>query len=416
MDDTQPQTRIKGKLRALGQSSRLMRDHYLELHAAAGRGEPPIAWCSSVGPAELLRGMGFLVYFPENHAAMLGAMRRASSLMVAANRLGYAPDICAYLRSDIGAFIENESALTGIAAELTTPPRPNVLVYNTNQCRDIKDWFSWYGRHFGVPCIGVETPRNIDAVSKAHVRSVSRQLRELVPTLEGIAGRKLDSHLFEHTVSLSRACSDTWGEVLDRAARRPSPLSFFNGLLLMGPAVVARGTQAAVDFYRTVTEELDRRVDAGIGAIRRERHRIYWEGMPVWGKIGELNRLFSRLEACVTASTYCHSWVFDALDPKDPFDSMARAYTALFIVRSDAAKERYIEAMLNRFAIDGIVFHDAKTCPNNTNSRYGMPARLAERLGIPSTTIQSDHMDDALFHSGRVTTQLEAFFEALNGM
>ena len=32
-----------------------------------------IAWCTSVGPAELLRSFNFEVYFPENHGALLGA-------------------------------------------------------------------------------------------------------------------------------------------------------------------------------------------------------------------------------------------------------------------------------------------------------------------------------------------------------
>ena len=27
----------------------------------------PVAWCTSVGPAELLRSFGYEVYFPENH-------------------------------------------------------------------------------------------------------------------------------------------------------------------------------------------------------------------------------------------------------------------------------------------------------------------------------------------------------------
>ncbi len=52
---------------------RIMADHFYELDEASRTRSKKIAWCTSVGPAELLRGMGFLVYFPENHGAMLGA-------------------------------------------------------------------------------------------------------------------------------------------------------------------------------------------------------------------------------------------------------------------------------------------------------------------------------------------------------
>ena len=59
------------KLKAASETSRFMADYYHELDAASKKGEPKIAWCTSVGPAEILRALGFLVYFPETHAAML---------------------------------------------------------------------------------------------------------------------------------------------------------------------------------------------------------------------------------------------------------------------------------------------------------------------------------------------------------
>ena len=42
---------------------KVMADYFYELDAAAKSGTRKIAWCTSVGPAELLRAMGFLVYF-----------------------------------------------------------------------------------------------------------------------------------------------------------------------------------------------------------------------------------------------------------------------------------------------------------------------------------------------------------------
>ena len=86
-----------------------MADHFYELDEAARTGFPKIAWCTSVGPAELLRGMGFLVYYPENHSAMLGATRMATELIPYANAIGYSPEICSYLTSDIGAYLRKKT-------------------------------------------------------------------------------------------------------------------------------------------------------------------------------------------------------------------------------------------------------------------------------------------------------------------
>ena len=132
----------------------IMADHFLELDKASRSKDQKIAWCSSVGPAELLRGMGFLVYFPENHAAMLGATRMATDLIPTANARGFSPEICSYLTSDIGSYLEGKTPLTR-AYGIESLPRPDVLVFNTNQCRDVQDWFSWYAREFGVPVIGI---------------------------------------------------------------------------------------------------------------------------------------------------------------------------------------------------------------------------------------------------------------------
>jgi hypothetical protein len=68
------------KLKTAGEVSQFMADYYLELDQASRDGKPKIAWCTSVGPAEILRAMGFLVYFPETHSAMLGATRRSAHI------------------------------------------------------------------------------------------------------------------------------------------------------------------------------------------------------------------------------------------------------------------------------------------------------------------------------------------------
>ena len=107
--------------------------------------------------------------------------------------------------------------------------------------------------------------------------------------------------------------------------------------------MVGRGTQKAIDVYKILLAELEERIKKGEGAVENEKFRIYWDGMPVWGRLSAHSQLFSALNANVLASTYCNSWIFSALDPQDPFNSMARAYTELFIVRADEAKETYIK-------------------------------------------------------------------------
>ncbi len=139
----------------------VMGKYFTELSQGRAEGKKT-AWCTSVGPAELLRALGFNVYFPENHGAMLGATRMATDLIPLANARGFSPDICSYLTSDVGSYLKGESPIQKM--NLPGPPKADVLVYNTNQCRDVQDWFAWYGRRWSRPVLGVECYRGVGDV------------------------------------------------------------------------------------------------------------------------------------------------------------------------------------------------------------------------------------------------------------
>lgn len=389
----------------------LMADSFRECDAAARDPRGRVAWCSSVGPVELLRALGYAVFFPENHAAMLGASRAATDLIPAATAEGYSPEVCSYMTSDIGAYRRGLTALSRVDPAITAVPRPDVLVYDTNQCRDVVDWFSFYGREWGVPVIGIAAPRGVGVVTRDLVEAVAAQIRALVEPLEAIAGRRLDPGRLRQAVVASRDASVLWRRVLSTGEARPSPLTFFDGCVQMGPAVVLRGDPRAAVYYEGLLAELQGRVASGEAAVAGERVRLYWEGMPVWGRLRDLSDLLAGLGAAVVGSTYCSSWVFDDMDPDAPFDSMARAAIELFIARTDAVKERVLASEARRYAVDGIVFHDAKTCPNNSNCRYGLPGRLWRGAGVSSVIVHSDLNDLRLHADEGVRLALEAFVE-----
>jgi benzoyl-CoA reductase/2-hydroxyglutaryl-CoA dehydratase subunit BcrC/BadD/HgdB len=401
------------KIEATKLMNKYMSDYFYELDRSSKTGDEKMAWCTSVGPSELLLSMGFKVYYPENHGALLGTSRLAAEVIPNANAIGYSPDICSYLTSDIGAYIKGVTPLSKAFEGIENVPKPDVLIYNTNQCRDVKDWFAWYSRELNVPSLGIHTHRNPTEINGNIIPSIADQIESLVEPLEKISGNKFDIEKLKKVVALSRECSELWKEVLETASNSPSPLTFFDGTIHMGPAVVLRGTEEAVEYYKALLKELKERVKNGEGAVEDEQFRIYWEGMPVWGRLRSHSELFANLKACVLASTYCNSWIFTDFDPEDPFTSMAKAYSELFIVKSDEAKEKYMKRMIDIFKIDGIVFHDAKTCPNNSNNRYGMPERLAKSTGIPSITINGDLNDLRLISDEQTKTNVEAFIEQL---
>lgn len=405
---------LRKPIKAAKLMGELMRDYFYRMdRMSKGEQEGKVAWCTSTGPAELLHAFGFEVHYPENHGAILGTTRLATDYIPLANAIGYSPEICSYLTSDVGCYLKGETPLSRAYEGIDSVPKPDVLAYNTQQCRDVREWFEYYGREFDAPVVGINPPHGLVEAGPAQIADVVQQAKDMIPTLEEVSGQKFDIDRFRETMRLSRECSELWGHVLGLAKNVPSPWTFFDGCIHMGPAVCLRGTQYANDYYVVLKEELEQRVAEGVGAVDDERFRLYWEGMPIWGKLRALSEQFSELKTCVLVSTYCNSWIFSAFDEDRPFESMAQAYTEIFINRSEPVKEAYIERMVEEFKVDGIIFHDAKTCPNNSNARYGMPQRLEKKLGIPTLVIDADLNDLRMYSEETTRTNIEAFIEQL---
>ncbi len=372
----------------------------------------PIAWCTSAGPAEILRALGFEVYFPENHGALLGASRAAEKYIPRAHKEGYDGEICSYLTADIGAWLMKETPLTKIYG-LESIPKPDLIVFNTNQCREVAEWFNFFGRQFDCPVVGIFPPRYLEEVTKADVENVVAQLKRLITVGEEIIGKPLNPDKLSETVRLSFEGSQLWKEVLETAIHSPAPLTFFDGCILMAPIVVLRGTQICIDFYKEVLAELNILVRKNEGVVSNEQVRIYWEGMPVWGRLRSLSQLFAENQTSVVASTYCNSWVFDDFDPNNPLESMAYAYTQIFINRGENTKLEMMKNLMETFKVDGAVFHNSKTCFNNANGRFGLPKRVKEATGIDTISFDGDLVDLRFFSDGQTRTKLETFIEQL---
>ncbi len=402
------------KINAQGTLRSLMRDYFLNLDAAASDPDRLVAWCTSVGPCEILTAFGYEVYFPENHGALLGARKISHECIPAAVGVGYCAESCSYMTSDIGAALSGVSPLTE-AYGISGPPRPDLLAYSTNQCREVQDWWHFFGRRHDAKVLGICPPTHVGEVTDAHVAFVRHELQELINHIEGHLGRKMDYARLEQAVSLSSRASSLWRCVLDTARTRPSPMTFFDGLIHMAPVILMRGSQDAIDYYNLLLDEMNGRVSGGIGAIPDERFRIYWDGMPVWPKVREMSEKFFDLGVAVSASTYCNSWAFEDYAGGDPLEWMARTSTEIFINRSETFKQQFLIEMCEAFQIDGIIFHNARTCPNNTNSRFGMAQRLRDETGMPVLVFDGDLSDVRFFSTAQTMTNMEAFVEQLEG-
>ncbi len=385
-------------MRSLDAAKALLDDYYRRM----ARPEKPIAWCSAMGPVELLRAFGYEIYFPENHAALIGARRVQDRLIPRAVAEGFSPETCSYLLSDIGAHLAGETPLRTHGLE--TAPAPALLAVNTNQCREIFEWFSWYKRTLDLPMVDIRTPRPLGRLGPAAMDYLLDQWEAATALLESLTGKKLDRERLSEGVRLTRTASRLWEEFLKLNAGRGYRHSFFEDLILMAPMVILRGTRECVDFYDHLLAEARTLPDRSAG------RRLFWDGMPVWGKMRFLSQLLEGENAGIVASTYALSWVFD-LDASEPLEGLARAYARLFICLDEEDKLDWLEARVKDYGAQGVIFHEARTCAQNSNARFGMPQHLRDRTGLPCLTLFGDMVDLRHFSESETRMRLEAFLE-----
>ncbi len=388
----------------------LMHEYYLDLAAASEDSTRLVAAVSGLGPVELLRAMDIVPYFPENHAALIAASRRAGPYIARATADGFSQFVSSAMRTDIGALLTGTTPLTD-AHGIAGVPRPDIVTYSTNTGHELVRWFEFYGSHYGVPVMGVHPPPALDVLEQIDVDAAVHQLLRLQRRLEEASGRSLDMDRLGEVVGYSAQAAELWGDILALARHTPAPITFFDTLIHVAPMILLRGTADAVDYYRQLKTEIEDRVVQGVSAVPNESHRLYWDGPPIWCALRPLARLFEEAGAAIVASTFCSEFALNGLDPVDPLESMARAYTGIFDNRSEDYRAAYLAQQFEQYSVDAAVYHDCRTTPETSHVRYGPLSRTEHLAQVPGLVIEADSHDLRLFSTERLQEQFSDFLE-----
>jgi 2-dehydropantoate 2-reductase len=389
----------------------IVHEYYRDLADAGRDPDRHVAWCSGVGPVEIVRAMGYTPYFPENHAALVGASRLTAKYIRLALADGFSPFVSSEMASDVGAMLAGESPLATIHG-LDHIPSPEVLVYDTNVGTYMARWFEYYAHRFEVPVFGLHPSPLVNEIDKIEIDASVQQTFRLVDHLERVSGRSLDQDRLADIVDRSARAARLWNEILDLACHVPTPLTYFDTLVHVAPMLLLRGTDAAIEYYEILLAELKQRIAQKIAAVPGERMRFYFEGPPIWCALRPLAGLFLEHGIAVVASTYAHTYAgFEHFSRHDPIESMAAAYTAIFSNRGREFKVHYLAREFARYGVDAAVFHDARTNPDQSTSRYGVHLRLRRDTGVPPIVVEGDTHDLRLVSIDHIRAQLEEFLQ-----
>ena len=393
-------------LKCSGRLKEIMTRHYFLSRYAEGA--KPVAWVTSGAPVEILRPFDFYTIYPENHGALCGAQKVGPELCIAAEEKGYHQDLCSYARIDLGVCFSGKTPVGRL-------PKPDLLFASNNICQTVVYWYKVLAHHWKIPLVLFDTPYNFEDIKEGDIAYMVRQFEEMIPVLERISGKPYEEGKFREVIRTAKETSLVWGELLDTLKARPAPMTIFDAFVHLAPVVSLRGLPVALKYYRLLLNELQERVEKGIGAVRSERKRLMWDNIAMWYKVRDFSNLFAERGMNFVTATYTYAWAETTpqMDEGNPFESMARTYSLIILNNNLNHRLNLMERLIKDFKVDGLVIHSARSCKPYSVGQYDLKRLLMERLGVPSVVIEADITDSRAYSEEQTMTRLEAFFEAL---
>src|SRR5512140_3774198 len=209
--------------------ARLFREWFDDLGRAAaeGRGGAYVFVMGSL--CELLRTFDFPLVFPEINSLQTAVRHVAHTYLNEAEDHGYSPDICGYVKADVATQLRGGELPTGRI------PKPAVAVY-TNACNTYIKWAEIWERMYRIPVLTLDVPGSRaeglspgrgDRDFENDRRYVAAQLREILPVLEQVSGKRFDIDRLREAMGHANTMSRGWARVLELNRSRPS---LFNAL------------------------------------------------------------------------------------------------------------------------------------------------------------------------------------------
>jgi benzoyl-CoA reductase subunit B len=402
---------------------RLFREWFEALSHAPERGEKT-AYVFVMGSlTEILRTFDFQVSFPEINSLQTAVRRVAHEYLNTAEDYGYSPDICGYVKADVGM------QLRGGEHPMGRIPKPSLAVL-TNACNTYLKWGEIWERFYHIPTFALDVPgsRELGAPSQPgdsdferDRRYVEFQLRELITLCEELSGKKFDIDKLREILQRTNEMSAAWGRVLDLNQSVPAPFNALNeGTIYLGVANALRGTHAGSQYFQDLLEEMAYKSARGIGTLPEEKYRLTFVGVPCYPIFRRFYELFAEWGGVFVNSTYLE---FAAggmnlgfqYDLNHPLESLAEGTLISVRHAMDAMffQNRELVEQVHSFHVDGIVYHPIKSCRTVSTGLADNRRAVMAESDVMTLFIESDMMDKRVVSEAQMKNRIDAFFEGL---
>jgi benzoyl-CoA reductase subunit B len=399
---------------------------------AADEAQRPTAYVFVMGSLdEILRVFDLPVNCPEITSLQTAVRGQSLQYLQAAEDHGYSPDICGYVKADVGLQLKGRQHPNGKV------PKP-ALVVATNMCNTYIKWAEIWEQMYHCPIFVLDLPAwrgtgtwapggsqsRPDADAEAFQndrRYVEGQLRDLITLCERLTGKAFDIDRLREVMGEVNRMAASYREVLALNKHRPAPFSAIReGIAFQGISNLYRGSPEGSRFFALAREEIQERIRLGMGTLE-EKYRLLLSGTTCYAALKRFAELFEQWGGVFVHSTYM---VFAgggfppgfAYDLARPIESLAEKHLLAawrgFSMPMFYAQD-WLAETVREWSIDGICFHGVKSCRTTSTGLPDVREWLRTRFDIPGLFIQSDLVDPRLWSDAQLKNRVDAFIESL---
>jgi len=394
----------------------IMGRHYLAVEQAYRDGKPT-AWATSGTPVELLYSMDVQPMLPENSATISAAQHLSKDFIETAEEQGFSYDLCSYFKTNIGAVAEKAEMLKGGTR------KPTFMLSSDVICDTHVDWFQTQAERMNVPHFIIDVPHIVSNTNQRqynyYKEYVSKQLWEFMEFIEEITGHEIDMEKARKVAENSYELGMLWQDIFELRKNVPCPVSTrdtFGGLF---PLFTMTGLKAPIRLYKRMYREAKERVDNGIGALREEKYRLAFEGIPFWYNL----KFFSKLEkwgAIIVYETYTYAFskyvnpdITKDIVLNHPIEAMSELMLKFWYIYDLKTRVKKYKEMVEEWNVDGVLLHNNMSCRPNSCGLYDLKRHLQEDHDIPCLIIDCDMNDPRKMNETQIENKLSSFFEIL---
>ena len=368
----------------------------------------------------MLNAQDIVFVHGEGYGAFSSARKWERPMLETSAAEGITEEICSYSRAHYGcAMMSTRELLPENAVRESLLPTPKMTATVHSVCSTELLWSKAIAQLHNIPMFSVEVPYLQDMNDKKEYAKITlNHLKQFVAFIEEVSGRPYNWDRLQEIMSILKKAATLRMQCLNMGSRHvPAPGTFFDWAVSAGPVNYLAGRPETVGFYEQLKAEVEDRIAKNISAVPNEKHRILWEGIMLWPKVGRLSEKFAEANCAVVGGSYSHLgfWPYaEEIDVERPLESIAT------YLLDSGGMNWPPEVFLNHTvqfckdnSIDGAVLAVPHTCRPVAGTLQMLGHSLVRNLGIPVVEFEGDHCDTNFYSDMRADYAIQALLEAM---